>query len=173
MAQKVYGVALNASGDQVDEAETARLRKQMRAERLASAKPVIPGGVRGKLSSNARPVMRVHECLDIVADGDNFTVCCRSCNQDLGAATGNYKNATVSRAVPKDQLTELPPPAGRTSLGAYVEYFCPGCATLLDVEVACPSVEGEKLEPVWDIAVSDHALRHAASDAGKVPVAAE
>lgn len=173
MAQKVYGVVFNAAGDQVDEAETVRLRKQMRAERLASAKPVVEGGVRGKLSSNARPVMRVHESLDIVADGDNFTVCCRNCNQDLGAATGNYKNSAVARIVPKDDLTELPPPGGRTSLGAYVEYFCPGCATLLDVEVACPSIEGGKLEPVWDIALSDHALRHAASDAGGMPVAAE
>lgn len=173
MAQKIYGVVLSAAGDQVDEAETVKLRKQMRTDRLATAQPVSPGNVRGSLASNARPVMRIHECLDVVADGDKFTVCCRSCSQDLGAATGNYKNAAVYRAIPKDQLTELPPPGGRTSLGAYVEYFCPGCATLLDVEVACPSVEGEKIEPVWDIAVTDSALRRAASDAGKMPVAAE
>src|SRR5262249_61848448 len=122
IARTVYGGALSAAGKQVAEAEAGKLRKRLRAERLATAKPVLPGHVRGKLSSNARPVMRIHESLNVVADGDDFAVCCRSCSQDLGPATGNYKAATVHRVVAKDELTDLPPPEGRRSLGAYIEY---------------------------------------------------
>jgi acetone carboxylase gamma subunit len=140
---------------------------------MLTAKPVSPDQPRGKLASNARPVMRIHESLDVVADGDDFSVCCRTCSQDLGPATGNYKAAAVYRVVPKDEMTELPPPEARKSMGAYVEYYCPGCATLLDVETSCPAVEGDKLEPIWDIALTERAVRKAAARADRMPVAAE
>jgi hypothetical protein len=58
-------------------------------------------------------------------------------------------------------------------MGAYVEYFCPGCATLLDVETACPSLEGGKIEPIWDIELTTDAVRHAAARADRMPAAAE
>jgi hypothetical protein len=173
LAEKVYGVAFNAAGNQVDDAETIKVRKRLRSERLSTAKPVSEGGVRGKLSTNARPVMRIHESLDIVADGENFSVCCRSCKQDLGPATGNYKHAAVHRVVPKDDVTELPPPEGRHSMGAYVEYYCPGCATMLDVETCCPAVDGDGVEAIWDIALTPDAVRHAAARADRMAAAAE
>ena len=134
-ASKVYGVALNEPGDQVDDVETQKLRKNLRAERLAAARQISGAEVRGKLSSNAMPIMRIHDCLDVVAHGDDFSVACRKCSQDFGPAIGNYKAAAVYRIVPKDEITDLPPPEGRSSIGAYVEYYCPGCATLLDVEM--------------------------------------
>ena len=170
--RKIYGVVLNTAGDQVDEAETAKLRKGLRADRLATAQPVVPGAVRGKLSTNARPVMRIHECLDIVTSGDDFSVCCRMCSQDFGPATGNYKAATVHKSLPKDEVTGLSLPGGRTTLGHYVEYYCPGCATLLDVETNVPSVEGGKVEPIWDIAVSAESVYRAAARADRVAVVA-
>ena len=48
-------------------------------------------------------------------------------------------------------------------MGRYIEYYCPGCATLLDVETAVPEVEGETIEPVWDIQISSHAIAQAAA----------
>jgi N-methylhydantoinase B len=174
LAQKIYGVALNAAGTQVNEAETQKLRKTIRSERLASAQPVSAGGVRGKLSSNARPVMRVHESLDVVADGGGFSVCCRKCSQDFGPATGNYKAAAVYRSVPKDEVTELPPPGHRRSMGAYLEYYCPGCATMLDVETVVPAVEGQAMEPVWDIQLAAESVHKASARADRAAaVAAE
>jgi acetone carboxylase gamma subunit len=109
--------------------------------------------------------MRVHECLDVVQHGEEFSVACRNCNQDFGPATSNYKTASVYRVIDKDKLTELPPPEGRHSMGAYVEYYCPGCGTLLDVETSCPAVEGDKIEPIWDIEVSADAIRKFANRA--------
>jgi hypothetical protein len=162
-----------ASGDAVDDAKTEELRDSLRAKRLQAAKPV--GKIRGKRpASGLKPVMRIHECLDVVQDGDGFALACRKCSQDFGPATGNYKSASVHRVVPKDEITELPPPEGRVSMGAYVEYYCPGCGTLLDVETAVPAVEGEKLEPIWDIQLAADAI-HRAAARGATPtvVAAE
>ena len=59
-------------------------------------------------------------------------------------------------------------------MGVYVEYYCPGCATLLDVETCCPAVEGEKVEPIWDIQLSADSIQRAAAHADRAAaVAAE
>jgi len=50
--------------------------------------------------------------------------------------------------------------------------YCPGCASLLDVETNVPSVEGGKVEPIWDIAVSAESVYGAAARADRVAVAA-
>jgi hypothetical protein len=47
-------------------------------------------------------------------------------------------------------------------MGRYIAYYCPGCVTLLEVEVAVPSVEGAALKPVWDIHIAPHAVAEAA-----------
>jgi hypothetical protein len=167
-ASKVYGVTLNEAGDEVDNVQTQKLRQNLRSERLVAAQPIPGGEARGKLTSNARPTMRIHECQDVVAYGEDFSVACRKCSQDFGPATGNYKAAAVYRVVPKDQVTDLPPPEGRSSIGAYVEYYCPGCATLLDVETSCPSVEGGKIEPIWDIELTTQAIRKASANADRL-----
>ncbi len=147
----------------------------MRADRLANARPVDPTRKPRKIAANAvKPVMRIHECLDIVEEDESFAIACRKCNQDLGAADGNYKAACVYSSIEKDELTELPPPSGRHSMGRYIEYYCPGCATLLEVETAVPSVEGAALKPVWDIHIASHAIAEAAERARReTSVAAE
>ena len=118
--------------------------------------------------------MRIHECLDIVEEGNDHSIACHKCRQDFGSASKNFKSASVFRVTPKDDLTELPPPAGRHSQGVYVEYFCPGCGTLLDVEACCPSAEGGKTEPIWDIEISADAIRHASElGTAKSSIAAE
>jgi hypothetical protein len=162
-ARKVYGVVFDEKTETVDDAKTKALRDSMRADRLAIARPVDPAHKPRKLTANVvTPVMQIHECLDIVEQSEGFVIACRKCNQDLGAADGNYKAACLYSSIDKDQLTELPPPSGRHSMGRYIEYYCPGCVTLLEVEVAVPSVEGAALEPVWDIQIASHAIAEAA-----------
>ncbi len=173
-ARKLYGVVIDEKGQAVDAAKTDELRETMRAERLVQAKPVNPERKQRKLTANlAKTVMRIHECLDIVEQAEGFAVACRKCGQGFGPADRNYKDACLCRIVDKDDLTELPPPSGRRSLGRYVEYFCPGCATLLDVETAVPYVEAV-IEPVWDIEIAPASIRKAAEQARqRVPSAAE
>jgi hypothetical protein len=48
-------------------------------------------------------------------------------------------------------------------MGRYIEYYCPGGATLLDVETHVPSEEGEAIEPVWDMQITPSAIRKAAA----------
>jgi acetone carboxylase gamma subunit len=43
-----------------------------------------------------------------------------------------------------------------------MEYYCPGCATLLDVEVHCPTLEDKKMAPIWDTQLSEQTLKRAA-----------
>lgn len=162
-ARKVYGVVIEEKTETVDDAKTMALRDSMRAERLANARPVDPTRKPRKLTTNpVTSVMRIHECLHIVEQSEGFVMACRKCSQNLGAADGNYKSACLYRSIDKDQLTELPPPGGRHSMGRYIEYYCPGCVTLLEVEVAVPAVEGVALEPVWDIHIASYAIAEAA-----------
>jgi len=165
-AARIYGVVIDIEGENVDDTETQKLRTSLRAARLEEAMPVVANGVRTKLpSGRALPVMRIHECLDIVELGGDFSITCRKCNQDFGPPTANYKTACKYRIVEKDRVTELPPPGGRRSMARYVEYFCPGCATLLDVETSCPDFEGGKHEPIWDIQIAADAINTAAAEA--------
>ena len=172
-ARKIHGVVLNEAGDAVDDVATEKLRKDMREARMSEARPVNPARKSVKLATNGPRLMRIHECLDIVETSDDCHIACRKCNEDFGKADGNYKDAALYRTVDKDALTELPPPSGRKSLGRYIEYFCPGCATLLDVETSVPSVEGEAVEPIWDIHISREALARASHNHAAGGVAAQ
>ena len=107
------------------------------------------------------------------ATGTTFRSAAASAARISARRAATTRSATVYRVVPKDDLTELPPPEGRHSMGAYVEYFCPGCATLIDVEVACPSLEDDKVEPMWDISLDSETVRRVAANAGGMPAAAE
>jgi len=162
-AKKVYGVELKNDGHEIDVSGTQKLREKMRNDRLVTAKPVKDGVARGKISDNNRRVMRIHENLDIFDTGDGFRIGCRCCKEDFGPAEGNYKDAAIYRVTAKDAITDLPPPSGRSSLGHYVEYFCAGCATQLDVETYVPKTDGDQVIPVWDIQISPAAIAHAAS----------
>ena len=84
-----------------------------------------------------------------------------------------HASGEAHRLIDKDALTSLPPPGGRHSAAVYVEYCCPGCGTLLDVESRCPAVEGEKVEPIWDIEIAPAALAKAAHAALRTAEAAE
>jgi N-methylhydantoinase B len=158
-ARKIYGVVLR--GEAVDDEATRALRDELRRRRLELGQPV-PGAppLSGRKAAGRR-VLRVHEHIDVVSARGQFALACRKCDQDLGPAEGNYKTACLHCVIDKDALTELPPPGGRQSMGRYVEYYCPGCGTLLEVETMCPAVDGESVEPVWDIALARTSLQRA------------
>jgi acetone carboxylase gamma subunit len=71
---------------------------------------------------------------------------CR-CGQQLGPATENYKLQTVVREGPVQNAGPwVDPHQLGKDLFVCREYFCPGCATLLDVEIA---LHGEPI--LWDV----------------------
>ncbi len=122
-AGDVYGVVLAPGSLELDSGQTESRRAQVRRSRLeAKAQPRPPqaGGV------------RIHEYLQVLDTPGGQHVVCRRCGHQFCPATEGYKPyATMSTR-----------PAGTAGprhrcAGEFVmrEFYCPGCATLLDVEV--------------------------------------
>jgi acetone carboxylase gamma subunit len=89
---------------------------------------------------------RINEYLEIVGTGREATIRCR-CGQSIGPADENYKLHVLLREGPVQQAGPWVDPL-KTGGDSFVcrEYFCPGCLTLLDVEIAQPH------EPLlWDV----------------------
>jgi acetone carboxylase gamma subunit len=88
---------------------------------------------------------RINEYLEIVGSGSQARVRCR-CGYDVGPATENYKLHILQRESPVQRAGPWVDPHG---IGGdrFVcrEFYCPGCVTLLDVEIA------QRDEPIlWD-----------------------
>jgi N-methylhydantoinase B len=153
IANLLFGVVLDAKGV-VDEMATERRRNEIRDERR-SGRPA--GGREGSgapvhTPSEGAAVLRLHESLDIVGAGRDAPVRCRHCGRQLGSAGENYKLHAVRRDRDLEELAGRPMPDGSPYLGVLREYACPGCATLLQVDVWCPSLGGE--EDLWDIQIA-------------------
>ena len=89
---------------------------------------------------------RLNEQLEIVGLGAAATTMCK-CGHALGPATDNYKLHALMREGP---VQNAGPWVDPNSIGGdrFVcrEFFCPGCLTLLDVEIA------QRGEPIlWDV----------------------
>lgn len=89
--------------------------------------------------------MRIHYYLEI--DGDR-KIRCLKCGQSICDANENYKTHVPRAEVMPDEIPGERP-SHDEALTVYYEYYCPGCYTMLDVEVA------EKgAPPLWDINVA-------------------
>ena len=89
---------------------------------------------------------RLNEQLNVVGEGNAATTVCE-CGQELGPATENYKLHALMREGP---VQNAGPWVDPNSIGGdrFVcrEFFCPGCLTQLDVEIA------QRGEPIlWDV----------------------
>lgn len=94
--------------------------------------------------------VRITEYLDV--DLDDLNWCCNRCGRQLGPADRNYKEGCLAAARdPGEVLPRLTPDAPYDFAAdpdwcQLVEFYCPGCATLIEVEVLPPG------HPVtWDI----------------------
>jgi acetone carboxylase, gamma subunit len=71
-------------------------------------------------------------------------------------ASENYKLYALHRCVHLKEI--MPPlPTGEPYIGEYHEYFCPGCATQLQVDLFTPSLGGEPV--LWDTRIDVDRLR--------------
>lgn len=122
-----YGVVVDDAGT-VDAVATDAERRRLRDERLALGRGRTPARVDGSGG------LRFHESV-VQRAGRNA---CVHCAADLGAAAENYKMSTLRRErTPAQANIEVAPAELWIDRKVVVrEFFCPGCATLLNVEVA-------------------------------------
>ena len=138
---------------QVEAQATELRRAATRRERLGGEpNPPAPfpkgKGDRG-LGPDWQPVLRFHEYLELVRAGAELAVRCRRCRRVLCRADQNYKAHVRQHTRELGELSGKRLPSGEAYRGVYQEYVCPGCATLLQVDVHCPGMSGG--EPLWDI----------------------
>lgn len=126
---RIYGIVFG-SGGEVDEQATAQRRRELRAERLGS--------------DNLRPIEDpTRRAATVHKDGK---LVCDFCSTELGGRGdgGNGLSRAHARRLPLvERLSDwhVPIQAPRTASFELVEYCCPGCATLLEVDVEMAAAE--------------------------------
>jgi N-methylhydantoinase B len=150
-AEAVYGVVLKKGEMAVDDEATRAKRARIRETRLALQKwqpqKIAPADIK-------RRGVKVHEYLEIVetSSGKKVIVCVNCGNQFCGPGE-NYKNYSVYREDDLEDVGGRFLASGEKPFVTYQEYICPGCGTLLEVDVLCKGLEDEKSKVIWDIQI--------------------
>lgn len=96
--------------------------------------------------------LRIHEYLEIARDDQGRKVIrCLRCGNVFCEATDNYKKYALRRVRDLSDVRLRTLITGEPSIVQYQEYICPGCATMLEVDVWCPELDDD--EPLWDIQI--------------------
>lgn len=153
IAEKVYGVVMNQSGRAPDPEATRKRRQEIREERMREGRPT--SGTTSSLpqllgsSTSGDEVLKFHEYLDGVRHGDTEVVSCVRCGHLFCQKDDNYKRYALRWERDLYDLAQRLVPSGEPYLGGYYEYYCPGCATLLQVDSFCTTFPNSK-EPLQD-----------------------
>jgi N-methylhydantoinase B len=135
-AERIWGVVLTGKGE-VDAGGTAACRERLREERrTAASAPVLDGGS-APWSAEDEGV-RLAEALFCDVGRDPPTYRCR-CGRVLGPVHTPYKELVAQARFPVQHLgPEVNPSRIGGSRFELREFYCPGCFTLLEVEIARP-----------------------------------
>jgi N-methylhydantoinase B len=128
-ARDIYGVVLAADKKNVDYEATKRQRSALRAERLGGRTPKCDTD----RASVPRTRHRINEYLQVCNHSNGGAVQCTWCGTDICSSQSNWKEHAVVRKSPPSKAGPLRVESGKFFL---LEFFCPGCGTVLDVDVA-------------------------------------
>lgn len=152
-AERIYGVVFDQEGERVDSQATGERRGAIRQGRLREGKP--PSGktssMNGEQAGEWRTVLKFHAGLEIAKSGKRSVIRCLRCGHIFCGGDENYKLYALRRVVPLDDFMPYPLPSGEPYIGEYHEYFCPGCAAQLQVDLYTPSLGGEAI--LWDVRI--------------------
>ena len=132
-AQRDYGVAIDNVDDvwRVDAEATAQLRHQRRVERLGGREPA-PALAKGYTGAGRD----LDEQLMVGAfDVSGPVIFCRACGRALGPAEDNVKSHLVVEELPSGYRWPLADQHQGSARFVVRRFYCPGCASQLDVEV--------------------------------------
>jgi N-methylhydantoinase B len=153
IAKEIFGVVLNQDSPAPDNAATLKRRQEIREERLREGKTF--SGATSSLSDAVRrstawqQILKFHEHLAIAKNGKNEAIRCIRCGHLFCQKDENYKLYALRRERDLYDLAQSLVPSGESYLGGYLEYYCPGCATLLQVDGFCDAFPDSK-EPLYD-----------------------
>jgi N-methylhydantoinase B len=151
-AEVLYGVVLKQGEMAIDLEATREKRERIREERLALRKDQSQKVISPKIN---RKIMRFHEYLEMVErDSGERVILCMRCGNQFCSATENYKNFSIYRENDLGGLKGRDLASGEKPFVTYQEYICPGCGTLLEVDVLCRQLEDEESKVIWDIQIN-------------------
>ena len=125
-ARDTYGVILDERNGSVDADATRQRRLGLREQRLG--RPVEPSSIQSQ--SIARTKFRINEYLQLTHDGNE--VQCTWCGTTVCPAQEPWRDHASRRTSP---ATLEGPPKAASSDYVLREFFCPTCATCLEVQV--------------------------------------
>jgi N-methylhydantoinase B len=141
-AGRTWGVVLD-DGDGVDEVGTAARREELRAGRRREASAILHDGG-GEPWVPVRDGVRMSEALFVDLRDGRAVYRCR-CGRTLGPTDIPYKHLAVEARFPVQRIgPEVNPHRIGGARFELREFYCPGCFTLLEVEIARPE------DPVLD-----------------------
>jgi N-methylhydantoinase B len=153
LAAAIYGVVFNENSWVPDRAATLKRRQEVRQERLRESQPFVGAtsslSDAGSRSAVWQPVLKFHEYLGIERNGKTEAIRCNRCGHLFCQKHENYKLYAPRRDRDLYDLAQSLVPSGESYLGGYLEYYCPGCATLLQVDSFCDAFPDSK-EPLYD-----------------------
>jgi acetone carboxylase gamma subunit len=122
-------VLIDLENEKVDVDATNQQRLTLRQERLGGIKPQVDTSKRADIPPSGR---RLGEYLQVKKSGNESFIQCTWCGEMICPWRSNWKDNVVSRKV---SVAESGPLRKDSNLFFMREYFCPSCATQLDVDV--------------------------------------
>jgi hypothetical protein len=128
-ARNIYGVVIDLGKKRVDVEATNKQRLALRKERLGGKEPQVDTSKRTRISPSGRPL---GEYLQVAGSEKESFVQCTWCGKEICSTDVNWKDNVVARKV---SVAESGPLRKDSGLFFMREFFCPRCATQLDVDV--------------------------------------
>jgi N-methylhydantoinase B len=152
IARRIYGVIVDEKGFSLKAGETEARRREIRELRLRDGKRLAAPAPQDGKDRPWKRLLRIHESLEIAQDRGESVIRCLRCGYLFCSPKENYKTHALRRSVELSEVALRPLPSGDPYFGHYHEYSCPGCATLLQMDVFCPALGGE--EDLWDTRIA-------------------
>lgn len=146
VAESVYGVIVNSKME-IDFTETEKTRQKIIEDRLKRGKKLDEYSNKNKINledvGNFIRKINISEYLQILIYEKDSVIQCSKCNYIFCNKDENYKLFSLIDERYANQIgliAEKHPKEGGEMI--YREYYCPGCATLLEVE---PTIKGSAM----------------------------
>lgn len=130
-ARGIYGVIIDDQAEMIDLKATKALREETRHRRVKDIK------LKPRKLTGIGP-LRVTENLSVRLEGKTAHHCCAKCDTDLGPTSDNYKDHCLRE---DNSIMRANPHVGDPHRfiddePVFRQFFCPGCGTLIENEIA-------------------------------------